>query len=75
MSGNIDVGKYLRNGKKSGKKNYTLYLNEESVEYVKKHLKVPLSLLVNDFMEHISKSIKNEKSKKEDKKESDKKTE
>lgn len=71
LAGNMDIEKYLRkDGKKKKKKAYTLYLNEENVEFLRKNLKVPVSFLINDFFEHIAKKIKEEIKKDDDNKKS-----
>jgi len=50
-----EIKKYLDKEKK--KKPYGLYLTEEDVEIIKKHIKVPLSKVVDDFIKMMSISI------------------
>lgn len=61
-----DIEKYLKEEKP--KNNYSLYLTEENIEFLKKKLKVPLSQAVDDLIKVMIFSIKDiEKRKKEEK--------
>lgn len=73
LSTNINVEEYLtKRKKKKKKKNYTLYLDEDIIESLRKNLDVSLSFIVNDFLKFVDRKVQEKKNKKGDKKNSDK---
>lgn len=50
MEIDIDIKKYLATTKRK-KKAYTLSLNEDAIKFLRGKLKVPISYIINEFLE------------------------